>query len=187
MLLQQLLQRDTHLLLDDTRVVDVSGNAEQLGPAVPLASESGKPATASTSDRGGDGDGLDIGDGGRTTEETDIGREWGLEPRLPLLALQRLDESGLFSADVGSGTSVEVDVKVVARAAGVLADKASLVRLVDRLLDVSGLLVEFSSNVDVGYRSAMLLKRTGTTYLLSRSWHVPLRDTPRRACAGHLA
>jgi hypothetical protein len=153
-LLQQLLERNTHLLLDNTWVVDVSGDTEQLGPAVPLASESGKPATASTSDRGGDSDGLDVGYGGRTAEETDIGGEWGLETGLALLPLQRLDESGLFSADVSAGTSVEVDVKVVARAAGVLADKARLVRLVDRLLDVSGLLVEFSSDVDVGCESA---------------------------------
>jgi hypothetical protein len=49
-----------------------------------------------------------------------------------------------------TGTSVKIDVKVVAGITGVLSNQASLVSLVDSLLDVRSLLVELSSDVDVG-------------------------------------
>jgi hypothetical protein len=45
---------------------------------------------------------------------------------------------------------VKVDVKVVTRVASVFADQPLLVRLVDCLLQVRCLLVELSSDVDVG-------------------------------------
>jgi hypothetical protein len=150
-LLDQLLEGDAHLLFDDARVVDVSRDAKDFSARVPLPAETGEPGASSARDSRGHSDGLDVGDGRGTTKETDIGRERGLETGLALLALDRLDERRLLAADVRSGTAVHVDVKVVARSAGVLADETGLVRLVDGLLDVRSLLVELSADVDVGW------------------------------------
>lgn len=149
-LLEQLLERDRHLLLDNTRVVDVARDTEELGAGVALTTEASEPSTTTTGDRWGDGDSLDVGDGRGAAKETDVGGERRLKTGLALLALERLDKSSLLTTDVGTGTTVEVDVKVVARTAGVLADEASSVGLVNGLLDVVGLLDELSTDVDVG-------------------------------------
>lgn len=45
---------------------------------------------------------------------------------------------------------MDVDIEVVSRAAGVLADQAGLVCLLDSALEYSSLVVELSSDVDVG-------------------------------------
>ncbi len=46
-----------------------------------------------------------------------------------LLALNGLDESSLFTANVGAAATVNEDIKVVASAAGVLANQTSIVGL----------------------------------------------------------
>ena len=91
-------------------------------------------AGAAAQDRRHHGDGLDIVDRGRTPVEADHGRERRLQPRLALLALQALDEGRLLAADVGPGTAMQVELEVIARAAGVLAEQAGIVGLVDRRL-----------------------------------------------------
>lgn len=151
MLLDELLERNGHFLLDNARVVDVTRDTKELCTRVAVTAESVEPGSTATNDGGCDSDGLNVGDRGGTAKETDIGREGRLQPGLALLALERLDEGGLFTTDVSTSTSVEVDVKVVAGATGVLANVASLVGLVDGLLDVGSFLEEFSSNVNVGW------------------------------------
>jgi hypothetical protein len=66
---------DRHLLFDDTRIVDVSRNAEELGTLIALTTESGKPGSTTTNDCWRDGDSLDIRNCSRATKEADIGRE----------------------------------------------------------------------------------------------------------------
>ena len=92
---------------------------------------------------------FDVGNSGRATEETNGSREWGLQTGLAGLALERLDEGGLLTTDVSAHTTVDVDVKVVARAAGVLADQTGLVSLLDGALEDGGLVVELTADVDV--------------------------------------
>lgn len=75
MLLDQVLQRDTHLLLDHAWVVYVSRNAEELGALVSGAAKGGEPGAAATADSGCDGDGLDVGHRCGATEEADVGGE----------------------------------------------------------------------------------------------------------------
>merc|ERR1719447_1692833 len=80
-----------------------------------------------------------------------------LEPEFlvrPMLAnqsptLQALYQGGLLSADVGASTTVHKEVEVIARATGVGSQEASVVGLPDGLLQVGGLVVELSSDVDV--------------------------------------
>jgi hypothetical protein len=75
MLLDQVLEGYAHFLLNDTRVIDVTADTEELGSLIALSTESSEPTGTSSTNCGGDCNGLDIGDSGGTTEETNIGRE----------------------------------------------------------------------------------------------------------------
>lgn len=127
MLLDEVLERDAHLLLDDARVVHVPRYAEQLRALIPRAPEPGEPRRPAPADRRGDRDRLDVRDRRRAAEEADVSGEWGLEARLALLALEGLDERGLLPTDVRPSAAVEVDVERVSGAARVLAEVAGLV------------------------------------------------------------
>ena len=60
MFLNQLLQRDTHLLLDDTRIVHVSADAEQLRALVSFPSKTGEPAGTPSADSRRNSNSLDV-------------------------------------------------------------------------------------------------------------------------------
>merc|ERR1719419_997240 len=114
-----------------------------------MRSFSGMLISSSSADCRSHGNSLHVGDCGGTPEHSNISRERGLQAGLALLPLQGLDQSRLLSADVGSGPTVDEQVEVVAAAAGVLAKEPSLVGLPDSDLEVAGLVVELSSDVDV--------------------------------------
>ena len=149
-LLDELPEGDGHTLLDDDGVLHVAGDGEQLGAAVVLVTERGEPVGTATEDGGTDGDGLDVGDGGGTAEDADTGGERRLETGLALSALQTLNEGRLLSADVGACSTVEEDVKVIARSTGVATDEAGGVGLVDGLVEDDGLVEVLATDVDVG-------------------------------------
>lgn len=67
-LLDQLAQRDGHLLLNSDGVADVTGDTEQLGIGVTLTTEGRELAGSAAHDGGNDSHGLDIGDGTGATE-----------------------------------------------------------------------------------------------------------------------
>ena len=161
MLLEEFLQGNGHLLLDDAGIVHMTAQGKQLHAVIVLATEAVEPVGAAAENGGGHGHGLAVGDGGGTAVQTGIGGEWGLQTRLALLAFQRLQLGGLFTADVGTSTTVDEDVKVVATATGIAADEARdemdgfecvplLVSLVDGFFQANALVVEFTTNVDVG-------------------------------------
>jgi hypothetical protein len=160
-LLDKLLERDAHLLLDDARVVHVTRDAKQLGTLVPFPSERRKPAGSTSTDGGSDSHSLHVGDRGRATEKADVGGERRLETGFALLALERLDERCLLAADVCSSSAMKVDVKVVAGPASILADETSFVRFVDGGLDVGSFLVELSTDVNVSFNQTQ--KMTGVS------------------------
>ena len=85
---------------------------------------------------GRDGDGFDIVDCGRAAIKADRRREWRLQARLALLAFQAFQQRGLFAADIGAGAAMEINVVVVARAAGIVADQPGLIGLVDGDLQI---------------------------------------------------
>jgi hypothetical protein len=148
-LVNELAERDRHLLLDGARVVNVTRDTEKLGAGVTLATKLVEPVGTATNDRRGDSNGLDVGNSGRAAKDTDGSREWRLQAGLAGLTLERLDERSLFAADVCAHTTVDVDVKVISGATGVLADKTSLVSFLDGTLKDSSLVVELATNVDV--------------------------------------
>jgi len=91
----------------------------------------------------------DVSHGGRATKESDVGRERRLETWFSLLAFQTLNQGSLFTANVSTSSSVEVDVKVIARAACVFTNETSFISFSNGLLQVGSLLVELSTDVDV--------------------------------------
>lgn len=128
----------------------MSRDAEELCTRVPLTTKGVEPVGTTSANRGCYGDGLDVGDGSRASEETDCGGERGLETGLSRLALERLDERSLLTTDVGTHATVDVNVEVVTRTAGVLANETLLVSLLNGPLEDSGLVVELAADVDVG-------------------------------------
>ena len=157
---------------------------------VSLTTKRGEPCATSTRNRWCDGNGLDVGNGRGATEKSDIGGERRLQSGLTLLALDGFDQSGLFTTDVGTGASVQVDVKVVAGSAGILSDETGGIGLVDGLLNVRCFLVEFTSNVDVGCKeseSQKVNRQCRNAYLPWRSLLDRPPNNPRPTCAGHLA
>jgi hypothetical protein len=150
MLLEQLLQRDAHLLLDHTWVVHMSGDTEQLRALVPLSPEGCEPRSSTTADRRRHSDRLHVRHRGRASKQSHVRREWRLEPGLALLALNTLDQRSLLSTDIRSRSPVQVHIELVARPTGVLANVPGLVRFIDGLLHVRGLLEELATDVDVG-------------------------------------
>jgi hypothetical protein len=60
-LVNQLTQRDGHLLLNSAGVVDMARDTEQLGTLVSLTAEASKPASSSSADSRGNSNSLDVG------------------------------------------------------------------------------------------------------------------------------
>src|SRR4029079_16837326 len=89
-MVDQLAQGDAHLLLDIAGLVHMTRQAEQLGSGSVGAAERGEPGRAAPQDVGGDGDSLDIVDGGRRAIEPDIGGEWRVGSPLAPSALAAL-------------------------------------------------------------------------------------------------
>ena len=148
-LLDQFLERDGHLLLHGARFVDVSGDAEKFGAGVVFAAEGREPVGAAAENGGRDGDRFDVRNGRRAAVQADAGGERGLQSGLALLPLERFDQRGFLAADVSARSVMDVDVKVDAGAARVLAEVSRGVRLIARLLEVETLVDVLAADVDV--------------------------------------
>ena len=149
MLLDQILERNTHLFLNDTWVIDVPTDTEQLGSLVSLPPKASEPRPTAPTNRRSHRDGFHIRHRSRTPKQANISGEWRLQPRLPLLSFYTLNEGRFLPADVRARPAVDVYVKIIPGTTGVLAEQTSLVGLVDGLLEVRRLLVEFAADVDV--------------------------------------
>ena len=149
MLFDHLLEVDAHRLFEGRGLVDVAGDVEQLGAGVVGAADAGEPGAAAAQDLGDDGDRLDVVDGRRVAVDAHRRRERRLQPRLALLALERLHQRGLFAADVGAGAVVDDDVEVPAVDV-VLADQLGVIGLLHRRLEALALADELAADVDVG-------------------------------------
>lgn len=126
MLLQQVLQRNAHLLLHHAGVVHMSADGEQLHARVVLATQTAEPRGATAQNRRRHRHRLAVRHRRRTPVQTRVGGEWRLQTRLALLALQRLQLRTLLSAHVGSRAAVHEHVEVVPAAAGVAAQESAV-------------------------------------------------------------
>ena len=160
MLLKELLQRDGHLLLHHAGVVDVAAQGEQLHTVVVLAAQTVEPVGTATENAGRHRHCLAVRDRRGTAVQTRIRGEWGLQTGLALLALQGLQLGGLFTAHVRTGAAVNKHIEVVTTSTGVTAEEANhhrrekklplLVRLVNGLFQTNALVVELTTNVNIG-------------------------------------
>ena len=123
MLLQQVLQGNTHLLLHHTGVVHMAADGEQFHSVVVLAAQAVEPLGTTTENARGHRHSFAVGDGGGTAVETGSSGEWRLQTRFALLALQGFQLGTLFSAHVGSSSAVDEDIKVVARSTSIATDE----------------------------------------------------------------
>ena len=181
-LVDQLPQRDAHRLLDRARLVHVARDAVDLGARVVRSAEAREPGGAAPQDGRDDRDRLDVADRGRAAVHPDRRGERRLEARLAHLALEALQQPGLLAADVGAGAAVQVDLVVVAGAAGILADQSGGVRLVDRRLQDLRLAHVFAADVDVAGGGAHA--GAGEQAALDQLVRVVAHDLPVLAGAG---
>src|SRR5262249_47008076 len=181
MFVQQLAQRNAHRLLNVAGLLDVAGDAEQLGAGVVRPADAGEPGGAAPQDVRHDRDRLDIVDRGRTAVEADIGRERWLEPRLAFLALETLEQRGLLAADVGAGTVVHDEIEREAVDV-VLADQLGGVGLGDRRFEALALADELAAHVDVAVVGAHREARDQAA--LDQEMRVVPHDLPVLAGAG---
>ena len=106
--LEQLAQRACPAAPRNAGLVDVAGEREHLMPgdfSVPMRRE---PLGALVEDRRDARDRLDVVDDRRATRRGRRPRERRLQPRLAAEALERVEQRGLFAADVGAGAGVDV-------------------------------------------------------------------------------
>ena len=100
-------------------------------------------------DSGSNSNSFNIGDSSGAAKNSNISGEWGLQAGLSLLPLKAFNQGSLLSTDVGASSTVDKQVKVVAGAASVGSKEAGIIGFLDGLLQVGGLVVELSSDVDV--------------------------------------
>src|SRR5439155_318446 len=149
-LVDQLAQGNPHRQLVDTGIVDMAAQAVELGAAVPLGADRAEPLPAALHDVRHARQGLHVVHDGRAAEEPYDRREGRLETRPPALSLERFDEPGLFTADVGARAHVHRDLARPAGAQDIPADEARPASLLDGFLEQARLVRELPPDVDVG-------------------------------------
>ena len=73
----------------------------------------------------------------------------GFRRGMALLALEALQQRRLLAADIGAGAAMQIELEIIARAAGILADQPGRVGLVDRRLQMVRLVDELAADIDV--------------------------------------
>jgi len=113
----------------------MSGNREQLGAAIVRLAEIQEFLAAHLQDERDGRKGLGIVDRGRFAIQAERRRERRLESRLPLLALDRLEQRGFLAADVSAVTVVGEQFEVESGTKNILADETGGARFVERFLE----------------------------------------------------
>jgi len=88
-------------------------DAEKLGACVVLPTELSKPVGSTANDCRDDRNCFHICHRGRAPVQAGVGRKWRLQSGATGLALERLDEAGLFTTDVGACASMYIYIEVV--------------------------------------------------------------------------
>mmetsp|Transcript_4070 Transcript_4070/g.8194 ORF Transcript_4070/g.8194 Transcript_4070/m.8194 type:complete len:343 (+) Transcript_4070:92-1120(+) len=152
-LFDQIPQRNRHGLFHNFGALDMSRNRKELGTAVIFTAKRSKPRGTTTQNCRRDCNGFHIGDRRRTSKDTYAGGEWRLETRLALLTLETLDKSRFFTANVGTSSTVQINIKIISGSAGVLSNQTRAVGFVNGFIHDNRLIKIFSTNVNVGSTS----------------------------------
>ena len=130
---------------------DVAGDAHDAGTTITRGTHLGILLGAQFEDLLNMAEGLHVVDDGRRHVEAENCWEVRrLDAGIGTLSLKRLDEAGLFTADVGTRALVDVDVDVESGTADILAQEALGTGLLKGLGDDLGRLGELASDVDIG-------------------------------------
>lgn len=154
MAFNEFLQRDAHLFFNSDGVVDVTADAEQLRALILWSSKTAKPAGPSAHDRWADCYRLDVSDCRRAAIKTCVSREGRLQSGATGFAFNALNKTSLFTTNVCSSTTMDIDIKVIAATAGVFAQEALIVGLVHGFLELVNLVPELAADVNVCSLSA---------------------------------
>src|SRR5690606_35150825 len=182
MLLNQLTQRNTHLLFHVAGLVDMARDAEKFRARVIGTAKAREPARATAEDLRPDGNALDVVDCRGAAPDADVGREWRLQARLALVALKAFNERGFLTADIGARAAVHVDVEIIARAAGVFADQPGVIGLLNGIVEVTRFQHKLTADVDIG--STRAHRETGDKTPLQQAVRIEAHDLPVLAGAG---
>jgi hypothetical protein len=115
----------------------MSRDGKEFGFTVVGISKRGEPTPTATKNGWGDSDCFDICDRRGASKTTNSSRERRLETRLSLLALQTLNQSRLFPTNICTGTTMKIDIIVVAVTTGILSKKPSGIGFMNRFIKVS--------------------------------------------------
>src|SRR5882724_4229583 len=148
MALDQLPEWNPHGFFDVAGTLDMAGDTKQLGADIVGPSDGGEPRSTPPQNIRRDGNRLDVVDGGRAAEQTDIGGEWRLQPWHALLAFEALQQRGFFTANIGAGAMRHVEVERPAVDV-VLADQFGRIGLIDRGLQMLALPDEFAAHINI--------------------------------------
>ena len=134
---------------------------EDLGARALLGSNGGVPVGTPVHDGRQCREGLDVVDEGGAVVQPGHGRVWRLEPGLPALALEALEQRGLLATDVGTGTAVQRDVEWCTGAKGVWPEAPGRAALRDGALEDIPLVAVLAPHVDVRPLAAHAIRRDG--------------------------
>src|SRR5262249_32831915 len=141
------------------RFIDVAGDVVELRPVA--AGVSGvlrvgrhadrlEPVDAAIQNVRDAGQRLDVIDDRRLAERPFDSRERRLDAWPGPLAFQALDQAGLFTAYIGAGATVQIDIEIEAFAEDILAQIASGIGFVDRFLQGAVSPAIFVAQINVG-------------------------------------
>src|SRR6516164_5493093 len=145
----QLAQRYAHGFFYIARRIYMAGQAENLGAGISRPPNPGKPGCTAAQDLRNHRDRFNIVDGARAPVEPDLGREGRFQAWLTFASFETLEKASLLAADVCTCPAVQVEIKAIAGAAGVLSDQPRGIGLVDRRLQTLGLVIELTPNINV--------------------------------------
>ena len=148
-LFDQFFERDAHLFFNNTWVVHVTRDREQLGAHVVRATHAREPRRTTTQDGRANSNRFDVVHGGRATVEARTSRERRLHTRHAFFAFKAFEQRGFFTTDISACTVVQIKIEVPARASSILTQKASVISFVDRSLQSFAFADIFATDVDV--------------------------------------
>mmetsp|Transcript_46648 Transcript_46648/g.109725 ORF Transcript_46648/g.109725 Transcript_46648/m.109725 type:complete len:249 (-) Transcript_46648:259-1005(-) len=149
MAFDQFPEWDGHLLLDCAGVVDATDDVEELSSRVVLPAKTSKPVGTTAHDGWADRDGLDVGNRGGASKNSDVGRKRGLQAWFALFAFQRFDQTCLLATNVRPGTTMDNDVEIPTGVCGILAELTTGIGLSNGLLESLCLVHKLAADVNV--------------------------------------
>jgi hypothetical protein len=149
-IVDQLAQRQSDRALVDARLLHMTADAVQASATVARqAAVLGPDLATQAHDVRDRGDRLHIVDDGRGTERTLHCGKRRFQAGLTAPAFERVQQGGLFAADIGTRPDMDVDVNWMRDTERLLANKPALERFIDRGLEATHGRHELTADVDI--------------------------------------